>query len=235
MTVEAVMRRRSLVLPAAMTAVMVAILLALGTWQVQRLHWKRELLAAVDRAETSPPVALPADPAPFTKVIASGHYLPQPQFLYSVDLRGAGAGPQTLGAWVLALMQLDDGRIVAVDRGWAPQDAIPPVPEGEVTVTGFIRPDEHPAWFTPADELPKRHLYTLNAMTIARALNVVPAGVQPYTLVALGKPGIKTPPIPSTELPRPPNDHLSYALTWYSFAAILTFIFIAYARKSRAA
>ncbi len=49
---------------------MLAVLLGLGTWQVQRLHWKRGLLAQIARAEAAPAVPLPANPEPFTKVQA---------------------------------------------------------------------------------------------------------------------------------------------------------------------
>ncbi|HEX3350753.1 MAG TPA: SURF1 family cytochrome oxidase biogenesis protein, partial [Acetobacteraceae bacterium] len=38
-------------------------------------------------------------------------------------------------------------------------------------------------------------------------------------------------PDPAQSLPRPPNDHLSYALTWYGLAATLLVVFLLYARK----
>jgi surfeit locus 1 family protein len=42
------------------TAIALAILCALGTWQLQRRAWKNALLADIDRAEQSPAVPLGA-------------------------------------------------------------------------------------------------------------------------------------------------------------------------------
>ena len=55
-------RLRPLLWPGVMTVAMLAVLLGLGTWQVQRLHWKRGLLAQIARPRRRPPVPLPADP-----------------------------------------------------------------------------------------------------------------------------------------------------------------------------
>ena len=38
-------------------------------------------------------------------------------------------------------------------------------------------------------------------------------------------------PDPARHLPRPPNNHLSYAITWYGLAVALLAIFIVWARK----
>jgi surfeit locus 1 family protein len=53
----------------------------------------------------------------------------------------------------------------------------------------------------------------------------------PFTLIALGSPSPKSYPIPAQHLPRPPNNHLSYAITWYGLALALIVIFIVWARK----
>ena len=51
---------------------MLALLLGLGTWQVQRLHWKEAILARIAAAEAAPAIPLPPHPAPFTKVRVAG-------------------------------------------------------------------------------------------------------------------------------------------------------------------
>ena len=46
--------------------------------------------------------------------------------------------------------------------------------------------------------------------------------------------GAGSAPIPAEHLPRPPNNHLQYAITWYGLAVALLVIFIVWARKARA-
>ena len=55
---------RRLLWPALMTLVMLATLLALGTWQVERLHWKQDLLSQIARAEAAPAAPLSEHPDP---------------------------------------------------------------------------------------------------------------------------------------------------------------------------
>jgi surfeit locus 1 family protein len=81
--------------------------------------------------------------------------------------------------------------------------------------------------FSASDDIKGRRFYTLDPARIGAALGVGP--VAPFVLVALGPPGS---PDPARALPRPPNDHLSYALTWFGLAAGLVGVFIAYARKA---
>ena len=61
-------RLRPLLWPGVMTVAMLALLLGLGTWQVQRLHWKRASAGADRSCRGGARRALPADPEPFTKV-----------------------------------------------------------------------------------------------------------------------------------------------------------------------
>jgi len=49
--------------------------------------------------------------------------------------------------------------------------------------------------------------------------------------VAMGPAPIGESPEPARHLPRPPNNHLQYAITWYGFAVTLLIIFFLYARK----
>jgi surfeit locus 1 family protein len=50
--------------------------------------------------------------------------------------------------------------------------------------------------------------------------------------VALGPTPPNGYPDPAKHLPRPPNNHLSYAITWYGLAAALVVIFVVWARKA---
>ena len=39
-------------------------------------------------------------------------------------------------------------------------------------------------------------------------------------------------PEPATAMPRPPNNHLSYAITWFSLSVILVVIFAVFVRQT---
>src|SRR5271165_6753834 len=86
------------------TAVALAILIALGSWQIQRLHWKEHLLAQIDAAEAAPPVLLGATALPFAKVVATGVLLPATA-LYGVEVRDAPGGKSRMGAQLLRILR----------------------------------------------------------------------------------------------------------------------------------
>lgn len=219
---------RRLLWPGLTTLAMVALTLGLGAWQVQRLAWKTALLAEIDRGEAAPAIPLPADPRPFTKVRVSGILRQDLPALYGIEVRATLSGP-VLGAFLLNPLERPGADPVIVDRGWVPADAprdTAPVP---ATVEGYIRAPEHPARFAAADDPAARRFYTLDPATIGAALEL--HQVAPFTLVALGAVPPGTVPEPAQALPRPPNNHLVYAVTWFGMAGVLLAMFGAYARS----
>src|SRR6185437_5877848 len=120
-----------------MTLAMLAVLLGLGTWQVQRLYWKLDILARIARAEAAPAIPLPAEPSPFAKVQVTGRLRDDMAASYGADVRDTPAGP-VLGTQLVEPLQRADGDTVLVDRGWVPDKLSSPVArsEGEVTVQG---------------------------------------------------------------------------------------------------
>lgn len=223
---------RRLLGPGLMTLVMMAVLIGLGTWQVYRLHWKEGILAQIAQAEASPPVPLTPDPAPFTKVSASGQFRFDQAVWYGDDVRTIGSGPR-MGFFQIVPLERQGAPTVLVNRGWIPDAAGVPVvrPTGPATVQGYILPSQSGSWLAAANDVPNRHFYKLDVPAIAAALHLT--DVAPYVLVALG-PDNGAYPAPAEHLPQPPNNHLSYVITWYGLAAALLAIFIAWARKAPA-
>ena len=214
-------RLRFLAVPAAATVAMLAVLIALGVWQLQRREWKLGILAQIDRAEASPPTPLGPHPLPFEKVSVEGTLRTDLQALYGVDVRLG-----KLGAQLIEPLERPGQETVLVDRGWAPekQTDFPPAPG---PIVGYVRMAATPGPFSPADDLAARHFYTLDPAKIGAALGL--AHVAPFTLIELG-PGEGLPTAASA-LPRPPNDHLNYALTWFGLAFSLVVVFAFAARK----
>lgn len=221
---------RRLLWPGVMATVMLAILVALGTWQAVRLHWKQNLLSQIARAESAPAIPLPKDPDSFTKVQVSGHLRDDLSASYGAEVRDTPAGTQ-LGSQLIVPLERDVGDPILVDRGWVPDKRSRPLAqaEGDVTLEGYVRPSDTPGLFSATDNPTARRFYTLNAETIGAALGL--QRVAPFFLIAMGPPPAERFPDPARHLPRPPNNHLSYAITWYGLAAALVVIFVLWARK----
>lgn len=210
---------------------MLLVLIGLGTWQVYRLHWKQSVLAQIATAEAAPPVPLTADPAPYTKVSVSGRFLFDRAALFGAEVRDTRSGP-TMGAYQIVPLERDGAPPVLVDRGWVPQKRATPLndPPGVVNVSGYIRPGETRSWFSATDDLATRQFFTLDPRAIGVALGI--ASPVPFTLVAMGPAVAESYPSPAQHLPRPPNNHLSYVITWYGLAVALVIVFGVWIRKA---
>jgi surfeit locus 1 family protein len=106
------------------------------------------------------------------------------------------------------------------------------IPAGVTSIDGYVRPAEHPGLFSASDDPAARQFYTLDPQAIGTALGL--QHVAPFTLVAMGPTPAAGYPDPARHLPRPPNNHLQYAITWYGLAVALLVIFGAYVRKGHA-
>jgi surfeit locus 1 family protein len=228
-----------------MTTVMLLVLLSLGSWQVKRLFWKQALLAQIAQAEAAAPLPLAridahGTPSPFMKISATGTFLPNETALYGAEVRdvapGPGMGGPAMGAQLIEPMREVNGELILVDRGWVPLSRTGPLdqPTDEVTVSGYVRLGDTQHWFSAADDPSSRRFYTLDPRAIGTALGL--ADIRPFVLVALAagtRPGLIVDrwPDPAQHLPRPPNNHLSYVITWYGLAVALLAIFTIWARK----
>ncbi|RWF52548.1 MAG: SURF1 family protein, partial [Mesorhizobium sp.] len=100
------------------------ILLGLGTWQVQRLYWKEGLIQTIDQRTHSAPVPLAevekrftsTGDVDYTPVTASGTFLHQGERHFFATWEGQS------GFDVFTPLQLEDGRVVLINRGFVPYD-----------------------------------------------------------------------------------------------------------------
>ncbi len=209
--------------PILVPFVLVGLASGLGVWQVERLHWKERILAAIARAEASPPVPLgpdAADPGQFEKVVATGRLDPAYEAAYASDVRDVHGVP-TFGVFLVEPLRRDGAPPLLVDLGWVPAgtDGHPSVTvAGPRSISGYVRRPEHAALFTPSPDLATRQFYALDPAVIGSGIGL--GAVAPFTLVALRVPGAPPFPAATSSLPRPPNNHFQYALTWFALAGI---------------
>jgi surfeit locus 1 family protein len=221
---------RRLLWPGVMAAVMLAVLLGLGTWQVRRLHWKLALLTQIARAEAAPAVPLPAHPDPFIKVEVTGHLRDDLAASYGAEVRDTPRGT-VLGTQLIVPLQRDGADTILADLGWVPESRLQPIApaKGDVTLQGYVRPADTAGMFSATDNPATRQFYTLDPTAIGKALGLQHAA--PFILIVMGPTPPERYPDPARHLPQPPNNHLSYAITWYGLAVALVVIFVLWARK----
>jgi len=211
-----------------------AILIALGTWQVDRLFWKEEQIALRHERSEGPAVPLPQsfpDPVSmeFTRVKLKGRFLHDQEFYL-----GARTESGRVGLNVVTPFGLDDGRIVLVNRGWVPQDRRDPATRaegqlaGEVTVEALLRTDgwKGVSFAKPPNKPEERFYFWVDLPVMANDVDGPIINDVYVDAVAAEVPGGL--PIGGQTRIQLANDHLEYAITWYSFAVILLVIYFLY-------
>jgi len=142
--------------------------------------------------------------------------------------RGRYGGP---GYLVMTPLELADGAIVLVDRGFVPEEqkAAPGdgLGGGETTVVGLMRASEARNLFTPSDDPASGQWFTRDVGAIARAEGLT--RIAPFFVDADAGPDPSALPEGGETILAFPNNHLSYALTWFGIAAALVGVFGAYA------
>jgi surfeit locus 1 family protein len=219
-----------------------AVLVGLGLWQIERLHWKEGLIAQIETRSKGPPISLEEatvmaeerrDPS-YWRVRVSGRFdHAKERYLF--------AASEGRGGWhVITPLKTVDGKTVLIDRGFVPDRLRDPSSraEGEVedlvTVTGIVRLPETPGLFTPDNEPEANRWFWRDLAAMAQSMfegdAVTPV---PFFLEAEKSdvPG-GWPEGGQTRL-QLPNNHLQYAITWFLLAACLLAIYGVYVLSAR--
>lgn len=209
-------------------ALALACLLALGTWQVQRLMWKEALIADIEARLAAPPLELEeivallaaGEDIDYRPVRVSGRFDHAGEQYFLATWRGAS------GWNVYTPLLLADGRWLFVNRGFVAYDRRDPATrasglvEGTVEITGLARsaPPAKPSAIVPDNDPASRTYYwkDLNAMRAAAGLD----DTLPFFVDAgPGEAGML--PVGGVTIVDLPNNHLQYAVTWYGLAVAL--------------
>jgi surfeit locus 1 family protein len=221
-------------------AIAFAILVGLGTWQVQRLHWKEGLLARIAALQAAP--ARPIGPvldqvskggdADFTRVKATCPGIAAAPFLELYALRDGQAGSRLVSVCRTDSLRY---RSILVDRGFVADtiSARPPVDAASTTpleVVGVLRKPDRANLFSPPNTPVRWYTRDIRAMAAAlKAPDPAPLTLMAETSTNPEWKALVPAPIPA-EIP---NRHLEYALTWYGLAAVLLGVYAAMLWKRR--
>jgi surfeit locus 1 family protein len=202
---------------------------ALGVWQVERLAWKRDLIARVDARIHAAPTTAPLNAAKadeYRRVIATGIFLhDKAALVQAATVRGAGY-------WVLTPLRQANGAIILINRGFVPPEAKTGYnrPNGMVRITGLLRLTEPGGGFLRSNDPAADRWYSRDVAAIAAARNISP--VVDYFIDAQAGSSPDAPPIGGLTVVSFPNSHLQYAITWFVLAAMVVGAYIVMMRQS---
>lgn len=235
------MRRRlaALVWPFIFTCFASAVLLSLGVWQLHRLAWKNGLIAQIEARAKAPPSPLPSmaewpnlspEDYEYRHVAFDGRFENDKEALV---FHPSGGPKREPGYLVLTPLRLPGGGYVIVDRGFVPDDRKDRSAraegeiEGDVHVSGLMRQPEARNLFTPTDEPDLGRFFTRDPAKIAAHFGLRQAA--PFSVDADDEPVPGGWPKGGATALAFPNNHLSYAFTWFGLALGLAGVFAAYA------
>jgi surfeit locus 1 family protein len=225
------------------------ILLFLGTWQLNRLSWKEQLIADVtERLE----VKTIAAPGPkdwdaitrkshaYSRVRISGHYDHSREVHVWFALKDPKGGPLFgPGYLILTRFITKEGWEVIVNRGFVPEgmkeaDSRPiTLSEGEQVITGLMRFDEPRSWLSPPADTIKNVWIVRQVWEMAQFLGLENEKTAPYWIdLTKGQGEAGLPQGGETRVVFT-NNHMQYLLTWYGLALVLVCVYGAWLLKRR--
>lgn len=201
-------------------------LVSLGTWQVKRLAWKQGVIAQIEAKLAQAPIELPQSVSfeqdRYRAVTTTGRF-DAPAIKVLSSKKDEGAVYRNLAPFVTS-----QGRRILIDRGYTSADQQAALPAGEFTISGHLVWPDDVNNMTPAPDLATDLWYGRDLEPMAAAY-----GTEDVMIVAQ-----TVSPSDQTVTPWPvdtgniPNDHLQYAITWFSLAAIWIIMTSLYLRRA---
>lgn len=220
----------------------VTILIALGTWQLQRLQWKTDMIAALEKdysaaeggnaasLSLSRLAALANEKQPMAVGRVRGHFMREAALLL-----GPVPDDGRIGYHLLIPLAIDNGGTIIVNAGWVDaiwkddlQSRIVLLPQEAVNVTGILR---KPDWnsFTSKNSPANDMWFRAEIEQIAQTKAITNA--YPFLIYASDVSPVlhDVKPLEGHWLPR--NKHFQYALFWFGMAATLIAVYGFYWRS----
>ncbi|XP_031574495.1 surfeit locus protein 1-like [Actinia tenebrosa] len=218
----------------------------LGTWQVQRLSWKKSLIKDMENRTTMEPLSMPdriedldTSSLQYRRIRLRGkfdhsyefHVLPR-SLNEETSSGGLGKKPKTGAHIFTAFVLSGSGERILVNRGWVPMDKIDPEKrkngqiEDEIELVAFIRKNEKRAPFAPKNNVANNRWHFRDVTTMAEIANCLPIQVD-----ADAGSTLPDGPVGGQTQVRLRNEHLQYIFTWYALSAATAYMFYRLKRK----
>ena len=210
------------------------VLVGLGSWQLQRLQWKNDLIASFELRAAAAPIAVPAadsglDDVEFRRLALVGTFQHDKEvFLTGRTYEG------NAGFHIVTPFTLDDGRMILVNRGWVSESYRDPAKrsftlvEGETQLEAIIRFPNKKGYFVPENDPENGFWFTLVPAQIVSHLQLDGQAETAIYAAALRTSDEIRLPIGARTETNLRNSHLGYAITWYGIACALIGVYLAF-------
>ena len=203
----------------------ITVFCSLGTWQLYRLQWKLDLINQIN-------TGLKSEPIKYSKIIKKNYQRVSVEgkfkfnkqiYLYSLNETGKP------GFDVITPLMTNSNEHVLVNRGWIDKNykdlkSINVIKKNEIV--GIFREIPKPNMFKPKNDIFKNVWFSLNQNDLKKFTGI---NFRNYVIFLEGK---KTNlPTPKVITPNLTNNHLKYALTWYSVALSILIYFLYFRKK----
>ena len=199
---------------------------SLGTWQLYRLQWKQNLISQIDQGLKSTPINYSNKIInDYQRVVLKGKYDFKNQiYLYSLNSKGEP------GFDVITPFQTTDNENILINRGWINKEMknntdINLVKKNKIQ--GLLRKIVKKSIFKPENDLNNNIWFSINLDQIKE---ITGKNFDDYVIFLEDE--IINTPTPKKITIAVPNNHLKYAITWYSISISILFYFL-YFRKQQ--
>lgn len=214
------------------------VLIGLGTWQLQRLEWKENVIAERAAGLAAPPLAVEEIPPSGWQKFEHRRVTLQGRFEHKFQMpvfNPAQPVDGRTGYDLITPFRLDSGGSVLVDRGWIPIDWAKVdnlvYPDSRMTLTGILRDGRRDNRWVPDNSPKDGDWFYVDVPAMAAYAGL--GKFAPYYVKLMPVRNAKTFPLPLDVNSKIRNKHLEYVVTWYGLAATLIVIYVAYHLRRR--
>ncbi len=200
--------------------------LSLGTWQLYRLQWKQDLISQIDKGLKSTPIKYSNKiKNDYQRVVLNGKFNYKNQiYLYSLNAKGQP------GFDVITPFKTIEGDNVLINRGWINKEMKNKTEinlSNKSEIFGLLRKIVKKNIFKPENDTEKNIWFSININQIKKI-----TGKNFSNHVVFLEDNLTNLPVPKKITIDVPNNHLKYAITWYSISISILFYFL-YFRKQQ--
>ena len=199
-------------------------LVSLGSWQLYRLKWKLDLISQIEKSLKNNPVELSnINKKNYLRIKTSGNIDFEKQiYLYNLNENGK-PGFEVINPIVI------NNENYLVNRGWIPFDK---KEKSEINVVdinniaGTLRLQSKANYFKPKNDVEKNYWFTLDRNDIFKYTG------KDFSKYIIYLSGNYKSPKPKVITAKISNNHKKYAITWFSMAISILFIYLYFRKKN---